>query len=202
MATIHKMQVSKKVKGVDGIGTYVPVGTVDINLFGLNEFDASLPKPDSVNETGEPQYSNPAIQAVQDAITAALKADARNKLKAQSVDLKDGAKIASTVAEFLEVAERSGAAMQLVKQFADDFSAYLAAHSGKKQSIQELYVKIARVRSNIAMATQPYRDGMLAQLTNWAASMTPEQLTKYEGLLAIFEELCTKEVETFDENDA
>lgn len=195
MATIIKMEVNKK----EG-GKYVSVGSVDVPFFSLAEFGLDA-ESTGVDADGLPTYAVDSVQFVQDAISAAVRADARNKLVSGSVDLKAGCTIAANVAELIAKAERNGEALKLHALFVKEFIAYLAASSGKKAAVQAVFAGLVKSRQSIVLATEAARKGLSAQLMAFAVSLDTEKGAAYGNILTTLDDLCSKEVEALDEGD-
>lgn len=203
---IYKMSVSKKVVNpVTKEGEYQEIGVVNVPIFSLREFDLSAPELtgdaraaqlatlgiSAEDDDGLDLFDNPKIQYVYDALVAATKADARNKLVGGSVNLKPGNTIAQTVDELIAKAERSGAALALAREFLSSFSTYLATKSGKSASVQALYNGMVKVRQSITLSSQARKDGLLAQLEAYTEQASVEEITKYVNILAAIGELCS-----------
>lgn len=197
---IFKMEVNKKV--IDPVtkeGNYVVVGSVEVPMFSLKEFGIDVEPTGS--DTGTPEapgtglliYADPKVQFAYDALCAATKADARNKLVSGTANLKPGAKIADTVDELIAKAERSGAALAIAREFLASFAKYLADKSGKSAAVQTLYNQMAKNRQTIALSSQARKDGMLHQLTAYMEQASEEEAAKYANILIAIEELCSKE---------
>lgn len=178
------MEVNKK----EG-GEYKLVGKVEVPVFELKAFGISI-DADAVSEEGLPTYKNPSLQYVQDAITAAIKAAARNKLIGGSVALKPGNKIASTVAELLESGGNNGAALALHREFITDFANYLATKSGKNAGVQSLYTGLVKAKATIALSTEARRNGLAAQLEAFLVSLPEVDQAKYLNIVSGLSDLC------------
>jgi len=200
------MVVSKKViNPTTKEGEYQEVGKVAVPVFSLSEFGISSPQHlndaerlaaitaagiKAEDDEGLDYYNDPRVQYVYDAVVAATKADARNKLISGTANIKAGNKIADTVEELIAKAERSGAALALNREFLASFAAYLAAKSGKSAVVQALYNSMTKTRQSITMASQARKDGLLAQLTAYAVQCSTEDAAKYNNILTTLAELC------------
>jgi len=193
MATL-KMVVTKTVNKA-GKNERQEVGTVEVPVFTLGDFGLDV-EATGADEDGMPTYATPAIQWVADAVLAATKADARNKLESGSVALKAGASIASTVEELIAKAERSGEALALAREFVAAFSKWLEQHSGKSAAVQAVLVAMARSKNAIALSTEPRRVGLLNQLTAFADVAD----ARFSNIIQATAEACTAEV-TLDDAD-
>jgi hypothetical protein len=199
---VLKMVVSKKSTEGANKGEYVKVGEVDVPIFSLKEFGIEV-EDTGVDKTegsdGLLTYASPAVQYVYDSLVAATKADARNKLESGKATIKAGCKIASTVEELIEKAERSGAALALNREFVADFIKYLAEKSGKNATVQALYSGLVKNRQTIALNSEARRNGLMTQIeayTDWASK---ENVEKFTNILTTIAELCTSTVEIEDD---
>ena len=143
MAT-YTMEVSKKEDG-----KYVKVSEVEVYYPLLSDLGISV-EPAKLDEEGFPIYSDDKHQYVFDAILAAVKAQARNKLTPQTGELKPGLSIATSVEELLESGGNKGDALAAVREFLAAFKAYLATTS-KSAKIQAAVYELARNRSSVAL---------------------------------------------------
>jgi len=192
MEYIYNMEVNKKDKG-----EYVKVGEVAVPVFGLEDFGLNV-EATGKDEEGLPTYGSDAINFVFGAVFAAIKADARNKLVSGTATIKAGQKIASTVAELIEKAERSGAALAIVRDFNKAFAAYLEAHSGKSAAVQAVLNGMVKNRATIALSSEARRNALLSQLTAYAGTLSEEDTAKYTNIVLAISEACTSAVELDD----
>lgn len=187
-----KMVVSKK----EG-GEYKAVGEVFVPMFDLSEFGLEV-SDNGVAEDGLLTYSDERIQFVYDAVCAATKADARNKLVSGSATLKAGNKIADSVAELIAKAERSGAALAINREFITSFTLYLTQKSAKSANVQALYAGMVKNRQSIALSTEARRNGLLAQVEAYTEQATAEEAEKFANILTTIAEACTGATEVDD----
>ena len=115
----YKMEVSKKENGA-----YVRQGEIEVSYPLLNELGLSV-EAEKNDEEGFPIYTDEKVQYVFDAVLAAVKAQARNKLVSGTATLKPGLSIASTVEELLESGGNKGDALAAVREFLAAFKAWL-----------------------------------------------------------------------------
>lgn len=115
------MVVSKKEDNV-----YKEVGRVDVFYPLLSELGFAV-EPDSFDkETTLPLYSDEKAAYAFDAIFAAVKSAARNKLVSKTSTLKDGNKIAETLEELLAEGEgNSGEALKIRREYFASLKAYM-----------------------------------------------------------------------------
>lgn len=190
--SIYNMEVNKKVNG-----EYQKVGDVAVPVFDLSEFGLAVDST-GLGEDGLPTYSTDALNWVFGAVFAAIKADARNKLVSGTATLKAGQKIADTVAELIEKAERSGAALAIVREFNKDFAAYLESNSGKTANVQMVLNSMVKNRQTIAISSEARRNALLAQLSAYADTLDEATAQKYGNTILAISEACTGAVELDD----
>jgi len=191
------MEVSKKVVNpVTKEGEYSKIGEVSVPVFDLAEF--GLTAATGVDEEGLPTYTDDKLQWVQNAVTAAIKAIARNKLVSGTASLKAGSKIAQTVPELLESNTSSGAALALYREFLLSFTQYLST-SGKSQAVQALYSGMVKTRAVIAVSSEARRNGLAAQLEAFLGSLNVEDQTKFLSIVETLAGLCESATDLSDE---
>lgn len=211
------MVVSKKVVNpVTKEGEYREVGKVAIPVFSLAEFGLATPAAltdtqraeaikapgiDADNDDGLDMYADASVQFVYDAVVAATKADARNKLVSGTANLKAGNTIAQTVAELIAKAERSGAALALNRDFLTSFSTYLAAQSGKSAAVQAIYNGMVKVRASITLSTEARKQGLIHQLEQYINHATVEDAAKYTNIINTLGDLCQADVALVDDSE-
>lgn len=184
------MEVSKKENGA-----YVKQGDVTVFYPLLSEMGVAV-EPKETDKEGFPVYEDEKVQYVFDAMLAAVKAAARNKLVSGTVELKPDNKIAETIEELLATGERSGAALALRREF---FSALKDAlptvAAGKSQAYYaQLYDIIQNVKGIAAQS--PARKALInTTVADFAATLSEEKLTAYGRILASIDEQINAESE-------
>lgn len=189
---LYNMEVNKKVNG-----EYQKVGEVPVPVFDLEEFGIAV-EATGKDDDGLPTYGTDALNWVFGAIFAAIKADARNKLVSGTADIKPGQKIATTVAELIEKAERSGAALAIVREFNKDFASYLESNSGKSAQVQMVFNGMVKNRATIALSSEARRNALLAQLSAFTDTLDEEKAQKYGNTILAISEACTGAVDLDD----
>jgi hypothetical protein len=184
-----KMEVSKKAT-VAGKPQYVKQGKVTIYYPLLADFGIAA-EVKEIDEEGFPVYSDAKLQYVFDAILAAVKAQARNKLVSGTATLKDGQKIAETLEELLEsnTANR-GDALVAVREMLAAFKAWLAT-TGKKEAVQAAVYSLAANHTGLSLQSEEKKGKFQVYLTDFTASLTEEQANRFERPLLKLEEACT-----------
>jgi len=178
------MEVSKKENGA-----YVKQGEVTIFYPLLNElgFDVEVEKED---EDGFPVYADEKAQYAFDAVLAAVKAQARNKLVSGTATFKDGQKIAETVAELLESGSANkGDALAAVREMLAAFKAWLPK-TGKKEAVQAAVYDLAANRKGLALQTADKKAKFLNYITDFAVTLTPEQAVRFTRPLEALQAAC------------
>lgn len=188
----YNMEVNKKVAG-----EYQKVGEVAVPVFDLAEFGLEVEATGKDDES-LPLYATDSLNWVFGAVFAAIKADARNKLQSGTANLKAGQKIAATVAELIEKAERSGAALAVVREFNKAFAAFLETHSGKSAAVQAVLNGMVKTRATIGLSSEARRNALLLQLSTFADTLTEEDAAKYQNTILAISDACTGAVELDD----
>lgn len=188
----YNLEVSKK---EGNPGKYVPVGTVTIYYPLLSDFgfDVAPKAPVIVDgkpvNQGLPVYSDDKLQFLFDSVFAAAKADARNKLVSGTVNLKDGASIATTLEELVAVAERDGSALIANRNMLTAFKAYLAT-TGKATATQAAILSLAN-KTSLKLQPAEKKEKFQAYLVNFASTLTAEQAGEFARSLQGLDEACS-----------
>lgn len=189
----YNLEVSKKDNG-----KYVPVGNIDIYYPLLSDLGFAVePKAVELDKDGKeinqglPVYADDKHQFAFDAVFAAVKADARNKLVTGTATLKDGASIAETMEDLLAVAERDGAALKALREMLNAFKEWLAKNSGKSTAVQTAILSLASNKKGLVLQPAEKKAKFQGYLDSFAASLTPEQITAWERPIAALGEAAT-----------
>lgn len=202
----YTMEVSKKENGA-----YVKVGEVQVYYPLLSElglavepskyvtYDKDNKEQDATADTPEsfPIYADERVQYVMDAVLAAVKASARNKLVSGTVEFKDGNKIAETVEELLASGERSGEALKIRREFLSAIKGFLPS-LGKSPAYQaQLYDIISNIKGINSQSTD--RKALISDVVGkFAETLTPENLTRFSRTLEQIAEQIETECELPD----
>jgi hypothetical protein len=178
------MEVSKKENGV-----YVKVGDVTINYPLLSELGLSVDPSSFDAESGLPVYSDDKQQFAFDAIFAAVKASARNKLVSGTADLKEGNKIAETIEELLSSGGNNGEALKVLRDMLAAFKAWLPA-TVKATTVQEAIYNLVSNRKTITLQAEDKKQKLAAYLADFAGTLTTEQAASWGRHLTALDELC------------
>jgi len=172
------IELTSTVRQADGSNKREKTGVkLDVTVYSVAEMQAHSPE---------------AAQYVEDALEAAIMANARNK--------GTQAALPADIAALIATAERSGAALAVAREFIADFSKYLSTKSGKSAAVQALYTGMVKARATIALSSEARRLGLAAQLEQFVMEATPEDATKYSNILTTLNDLCSGTVE-LDDND-
>lgn len=178
------MEVSKKENGA-----YVKQGEVIIYYPLLSELGFAV-EPEKLDEEGFPVYSDDKHQYAFDAILAAVKAQARNKLVSGTATLKDGQAIAETVEALLESGgANKGDALAAVREFLAAFKAWLPS-TGKKEAVQAAVYDLAANRKGLALQTMDKKQKFATYLADFAGTLTAEQAARFSRPLLALNECC------------
>ena len=183
-----KMEVNKKGAG----NKYEKVGEVEIFVPTLSEIfpDAKIAvdkegKP--VEEDGLPVYEDAKLNWVQGAIFAAVKAQARNKLKPGTATLKDNVSIAKDWDTLTAEGERvgNGDALAAVREAKAAFAEYVKGLGKSAAAMQTLNLLFANKQA-LALQSPENKAKMEAYVTEFATSMAEDEtkFARYEKYIA------------------
>lgn len=182
------MEVSKK-EVVNGANQYVKQGEVTIFYPLLSELGLAV-EPKELDAEGFPIYADEKVQYAFDAILAAVKAQARNKLVSGTATLKDGQKIAESVDELLESGGgNKGDALAAVREMLVAFKAWLPS-TGKKENVQAAVYDLARNKTGLALQSADKKQKFSGYLADFAATLSPEQSARFQRPLLSLSEAC------------
>lgn len=178
------MPVSKKVDG-----KYVAVGSVQVPFPSLEDlgFQVAYTKLD---EEGLPVYEDAKDQYTFDAIMAAVKANARNKLVTGTSELKDGNKIATTLAELFASGERSGQALELLRAFVADFKSWVVV-LGKTAAINDALTSLIQNKKSLASASDDIKGKINGFLGQFMTALSDEKVEAYAKIFESLDEVCS-----------
>ena len=179
----YKMEVSKKENGA-----YVKQGDIEIFYPLLSELGIDV-EPTKDDEEGFPIYSDEKVQYVFDAVLAAVKAQARNRLVSGTATLKPGLTIASTVEELLESGGNKGDALAAVREFLAAFKAWLPK-TGKSEKVQAAVYELARNKASVALQSDDKKQKFAVYLSGFAETLTAEQVARFSRPLLALSEAC------------
>lgn len=185
----YTMVVSKKEDG-----KYKEVGKVAVFYPLLSELGIAVEpeKYEAPNDKGEmvactadtanamPVYADEKVQFTFEAVWAAVKAMARNRLESGTANLKDGLKIAETVEELLEAGGgRSGEALAARREFFSSFKTYLGTLGKSAAYVAGMFDIVSNVK-NIPYQSQARKEAVKALVSGYVSGATAEAVAKYE----------------------
>ncbi len=177
----YKMEVSKKENGA-----YVKQGEIEVFYPLLNELGLTV-EAEKFDEEGFPIYSDDKVQYVFDAVLAAVKAQARNRLVSGTATLKPGLSIASTVEELLESGGNKGDALAAVREFLAAFKAWLPK-TGKSEKVQAAVYELARNKAAVMLQDDAKKAKFAKYLADFAVTLSEEQAARFSRPLLALEE--------------
>lgn len=179
----YQMEVSKKENGA-----YVAQGKIEVFYPTLDELGLNV-QPEKSDEEGFPVYSDEKVQYVFDAVLAAVKAQARNKLVSGTATLKPGLSIASSVEELLESGGNKGDALAAVREFLAAFKAWLPK-TGKSEKVQAAVYELARNKASVMLQADDKKTRFAQYLADFAQTLTEEQAARFTRPLLALNEAC------------
>jgi len=190
------MVVSEKVNG-----KYAPRGSVAVFYPTLADigFTAEVKE---VSEEGFPVYADDLAQFTFDAVLAATKANARNKLEivAGKVQLKEGCSIPETTEQLLESGGNTGAALAINREFLAAAKAFLAT-TGKSVAIQTAVLGFFRQTDTIGLVEDTAkREKIRGYLQDFIGTLSDEQLAKFAKRIEAIDNACDAVSALDDEN--
>lgn len=189
------MPVSKKVAG-----KYEKQGEIPITVPLLSDIAAIVAgaKEKEKDEEGMPVYEADEANFVQSAILAYVKMNARNKLIPGTATVKDGQKIPTNWEELCAEGVRggNGAALALAREVKEEFTRW-ANTLGKSSAAVSVMVSLFSNKTALAMADAGKKQKMEAYITQFAESLTDEQLERYERPIASAVEACQSATDDF-----
>lgn len=180
----YHMEVSKK-DVVEGKSQYVAQGKVEVFYPLLSELGFAV-EPKSYDADGFPVYADDKAQWCFEAILAAVKAAARNKLVAQTATLKPGLSIASTLEELIEGGNK-GDALAANREFLAAFKAWLPS-TKKSEKVQAAVFDLAKNKAGLSLQPDDKKQKFLVYLTDFAKTLTAEQSARFERALVALED--------------
>jgi len=174
------IDVSKKENGA-----FKKVGEQTIHvplLADIISFVTSPVKKDEkgveVIEDGIPVYEADQANWVQGAVLAAVKAQARNKMKSGTADLKDGQKIAENWEELCAEGVRDGSGLALAREFKQAFADYIKTQ-GLSEAAANMLVTLVSNKAALVLQTQVTKDKVKARLEQFAESLESTAVEKF-----------------------
>lgn len=183
---------------------YVKVGEVSIHVptlaaFGIEAEQAKDKDGKPMVEDNLPVYTTDTANWLQGAILAQVKAQARNKLVSGTADLKPGAKIATNFAELTAEGDRAGngAALQAIRDLKLLFAKWVAGLN-KSSAAQALLNSLFGNKQALAVQAEENKAKMAQYVSDFADSLTPEQLEAGQKYLQSLLDTCSTAVSADD----
>lgn len=178
----YNMEVSKL---DETTGKYVAQGKVEVFYPLLSDLGFKI-EPDSFDEDGFPVYKDAKADYTFNAVLAAVKAAARNKLVARTATLKPGLSIASTIEELIEGGNK-GDALAATREFLVAFKTWLPS-TGKSEKVQAAVFDLAKNKAGLSLQPDEKKTKFLVYLSDFAATISEEQATRFERALLALED--------------
>jgi len=185
--TMHKKENNK----------HVAVGTVDIFVPSLEELGIlGVEIKEGLDENSLLQYVDDKVQYAYNAVVSAVRANARNKIVAGTTTLKEGNKIASTVAELLEVGVRggNGAALAFLRELKAMFAKWVAT-LGKPAGAQQLLTTLFTNRQALTLRNVATKEKFSDYISDFSESLDEETLEKAENYLQSLLDACSQQID-------
>ena len=192
-----KMEVTKTVS-VNGTNERQKVGEVDIYVPSVAELvaDAVQAMKDNKPETDEeglPVYTETKYNWLQSAIHAQVKAQARNKLKPSTIELKDGATIATDWEALTAVNTGGGAEhLALIREIKAIFAKWVAS-LGKSKAAYTNITDFFNDPKTLRVAKATNKEKMAGYLSEFLDTLTDADAAKYSSYLEKVEAAATGE---------
>ena len=170
------------------------IGKVDIFTPDLQEIAAAIvaAKETGKDETdGLPVYDTPEANWVFSAVYNAVKMAARNKLENKTVTLKEGLKIATTIAELSEEGQRlnGGEGLAILRDCKAAFAEWVAT-LGKSEATQTYLTTLFSNRAALATQAANVKSKMAKYIEDFAVSLSEENLDRFNRPLEAIGKAC------------
>ena len=179
----YTMEVSKKENGA-----YVKQGEVTVFYPLLSDLGINV-EATGKDDDGFPTYADDKVQYVFDAVLAAVKAQARNKLQSGTANLKPGLTIAETVEELLESGGNKGDALAAVREMLAALKTWLPS-TGKSEKVQGAVYEMARNKAAISLQSDDKKQKMAGYLAQFAETLNAEQAQRFSRPLLALNDAC------------
>jgi len=178
------------------------VATDDKGVALTEEVDGKVVPMLATDDDGLPVLDSDGANWLFNAIVAAVKAGARNKLVKDSVSVKDGLKIPETLAELFEPGTRgAGAALAALRDCKAAFADYVATLN-KTEATSALIITLFNNKQALALQTPVMKGKMRAYVESFAADfLTEEQVDSWTRPMEAVLESCKVEEVAADTSD-
>lgn len=194
-----QMNVSKKEDGEYKLVGSVVVPYPLLDELGIAVAPSSYEKQDKdgkavacAEEDAEafPIYADERVQYVFDAVLAAVKATARNKLISGTATLKPDNTIADTVEALIATAERSGEALKQRREYFNSFKAWLSTLGKTAGYVTGMFDIVSNVK-NIPYQSDARKKAVKALVAQHAATLDADAIAKWERTMTQIDEACS-----------
>lgn len=186
MPTI-KMAVSKTVEG-----KREEIGVIDLYAPDLKEFGLAYEPKETDEKTGELVYEDLTASFLYSAILAATKANARNKLKNGTVELRPGASLPTTLVELVTPSEGNRGQSLVERRTLIGMFKEWAAALEKPQALKDALVILFDKPENLALQDadkrtkiKPYFEdfgnAVAERLTDWQVNYIQNVLSQCDA---------------------
>lgn len=196
------IDVNDKVKQPNGEYGYRKIGAFECGVPTLPAIASVLAEADltaidaeaTEKNEGVPVYKDDKANWIQKAIFAQVKAQARNRLKPKTAELKDGRSLPATWADLLEELTGSGnaEALKAIAEARKAFAAWLPT-TGKSEKAQVQLAKFFANRSALELQPAAIKERIAIVLAQFAESLSAEDADRYGRYLESLEEACKSE---------
>lgn len=204
---LAKMEVQRTVYPTDATGKKLPgakgerelVGVLNVPVPTLKAFgiEGGAYAVDEANaaitdDYGMSVYASEAMQHIQACLRADIFVQHKNRLVPETIDLQDGKEFSSTIEEYLAGLPRDGSHLVNLSEAAKAFEAMIRG-TGKSETISaqwKLYFRTPKAME--AQSANMKRKGQ-EYLASFAASLTPELLSKYQAAIVNCQTACAAE---------
>jgi hypothetical protein len=173
------MAISKKENGkhveIGKQTVFVPLLKDILPFVGSN---VQMKDGKEVEEDGIPVYESKEANWIQDAILAAVKAQARNKIDNKTANLKDGQKIPENWDELTAEGVRDGSGLALAREFKTAFAEWVAKQSLSEAAANTLITLVSN-KSALSVQQASTKAKVKARLEAFAESLDEATMEKF-----------------------
>lgn len=195
---------AKKAISVGSVEVYYPT-LIELGFAGAIpsswEVEDKDGKPVAAKEEDSeafPVYEAEGLDYAFNAVLAAVKANARNKLNSGTATLKDGLKIAETLEELFASGERSGEALKIKSEAIKSFKAYLAS-TGKAAAYQfQVANWIQKAKDILPLLPDAHKKVALAHVEAWGKTLDVVTVDRFGRFIQAISD-AAEQVVAFDE---
>lgn len=131
-----------------------------------------------VYDEGLPVYTTDEANWLQGAILASVKAQARNKMKSGTAELKDGLKIAENWAELVAEGVRDGSGLALAREFKQSFADWIKTQ-GLSEGAANMLVTLVSNKAALQLQNPGVKEKVKARLEAFAEAQDQAVVEKF-----------------------